>query len=276
MSALKKPNLEFANLNSIISLYTPPTTSPASSTDPTTIIFCSWMAAHPKSRYVNLFFNHYHELYPAARIIHIASLASFFTHTLTSTRTALFKPIAATVDSDISPEKRILVHVVSNGGVLSFVDACQAYKTETGNILPLKAIVLDSAPGKFVRDDAYYAMSQGFPKGLLYYPVAAVVYAIFVGWEISSAAFGTTTIVEKSGEKLNDWDLVDEKAKRLYIYSKEDKIVGWKAVEEHAGLAKEKGEVVVVRFDGSAHVQHMLSFGERYWELVRALWRRTM
>src|SRR4051812_3280284 len=118
MAATPKPtNLEFSRVNSIISLYTPPTVSnPANTTDPTTIIFCSWMGVHPKSRYVNSFFNHYHTSYPAARILHITSLPAFFSHTSTSTRTAMFKPITGAIDSDPSTQKRILVHLISNGG----------------------------------------------------------------------------------------------------------------------------------------------------------------
>jgi hypothetical protein len=234
------------------------------------------MGAHPRSRYVNSFFNHYHTLYPAVRILHIASLPSFFSHTRTSTRTALFKPITSAVNSDSSPEKRILVHLVSNGGVLSFLDACREYKVKTGNVIPIKAIVLDSGPGKFGRKEAFYAMSQGFPKGVMYYPVAAIIYLIIVAWSISSAVFGTTTIVDKDRDHLNEWDIVDKEAKRLYVYSEEDKAVGWQAVEEHAREAEEKGsEVKAVRFKGSAHVQHMLIHGDEYWKVVKELWGRV-
>jgi hypothetical protein len=231
------------------------------------------MAAHPKSRYVNSFFNHYHTLYPASRILHITSLASFFSHTRTSTRTALLKPITAAIDSDPSSDKRILVHLISNGGVLSFLDACREYKAITGNVLPVKAIVLDSGPGKYVRKGGFYAMSQGFPKGLMYYPVAVIVYLMFIAWSISSTVLGTTTIVDKGRAQLNDWDIVDEKAKRLYVYSEKDRIVGSDDVEEHAKEAKEMGsEVRMVKFEESAHVQHMLTHGDEYWKVVKELW----
>jgi hypothetical protein len=185
----------------------------------------------------------------------------------------MFKPITGAIDSDPSTQKRILVHLISNGGALSFVDACQEYKAVTGNVLPVKALVLDSGPGKFDREGSYYAMSQGFPKGIMYYPIAATVYLLLFGWQISRALFGTTTLLEQSGARLNDGELVDKEAKRLYVYSEQDRVVGWEAVEEHANEAKEKGiEVKMTKFEGSAHVQHMLTSADKYWKLVAELW----
>ncbi|KAG9238921.1 hypothetical protein BJ875DRAFT_449867 [Amylocarpus encephaloides] len=272
--ALKPPNLEFTRLNSILSLYTPPPSpSPIKPTHPTTILFCAWMGVSPKSRYLNTFLNHYHALYPSARILSIISDPAFFTHTFTSSRTSLFQPVISALDADPAPGRRVLVHVLSNGGVLSFVDACVEYKKITGRVLGAESMVLDSAPGTFEFASAYYAMSMGFPKGALYYPVAALTSVLLGGYIVAKNVFGVDTLVEESRARLNDWELVDRGAKRLYIYSEEDRVVSFDAVEEHANEAKNEGvDVEMVKFERSAHVQHMLNGGERYWGLVEELW----
>ncbi|CZR68770.1 uncharacterized protein PAC_18669 [Phialocephala subalpina] len=268
-------NLEFSTLSKVVSLYIPPfdSSSSASRTDPTTIIVCTWMGASPKSRGVNYIYNQFHTLFPNARIIAIRSLPEFFMTTSTTSRLAAIEPAVSAIEADPTPEPRILVHLFSNGGSLSFVDVCSLYKMDTGRILPVKSVVLDSSPGQPTMAEGWAAMSIGLPKGLMWYPAAAVTIGLLGITAFCKNVFGLETIVEKTRTWLNDWTSVDKHAKRLYIYSENDKLVGWKDVERHAEEARKDGvDVDLLRETETAHVQHAFKDSKRYWQRVKEVW----
>lgn len=276
-SATKAPNLEFTKLNSILSLYNPPeSASPPNSAHPTTIIFFAWMGISPRSKYLNSFFNHYHDLYPSARIISILSNNSFFSWTPEATRLDLHRPIVSAIETDPSPKgkSRILVHVMSNGGALGFVDTCKLYKEKTGKKLAVKGIVFDSAPGQYDFSTAYYGIAQNFPKGMLWYPVAGISW---IGLTLlGRTRFGPCEKIEGSRKGLNDFALMDKSAKRVYIYSHVDGVVNWESVEMHAhdaeALGLEASNLVLEKWEASGHIQHMLKDPVRYWGVVKQLW----
>jgi len=278
-TTINVPILEFTRLNSILSLYTPPSDSartPSNPAHPSTIIFYAWMGASPKSRYLNSFYNHYHTLYPSARIISILSNYSFFVWTSTAARLDLCSAVVSAIETDPSPENKrnILVHVMSNGGVLGFVDTCKLYKEQTGKVLDVKAMVLDSAPGQYAFSSAYYAISQGFPKGILWYPVATLSWVAMSLLE--RTRFGPYELIDGSRSALNDFDLMDRNSKRVYIYSDSDAVVDKASVESHPHDAKmkgfEAGNLTLQKWQDSKHIQHMLKDPDRYWGLVSQLW----
>ena len=53
---------------------------------------------------------------------------------------------------------------------------------------------------------------------------------------------------------------------RAYVYSKADKFVDYRAIEEHANHAEKNGFVVVKRekFEGSTHIAHARAEPQRY------------
>ncbi|TVY78357.1 hypothetical protein LSUE1_G007725 [Lachnellula suecica] len=270
-------DLEFTRLNSVVSLYTPPASTAATSThDPTTIIFCQWMGVGPKSRYVKSFYSHYHTLYPNARIITIRSPIELFLYTRTSTRRGYSRAVTDAILSDPAPEKRILVHLLSNGGTLVFADACHVYKEQTGNILPVKAIVFDSAPGESSFGPAFNAFAVSLPKGIMWYPSAAILAAFLGSASAYKALTGHLYLPEQTAVLLNDWELVDRNAARLYVYSEADMLVRPEPVERHAREAEAKGSVVrLLKENDTAHVQHMMHHTERYWQTVSYLWSKA-
>ncbi|KUJ12591.1 uncharacterized protein LY89DRAFT_688243 [Mollisia scopiformis] len=273
--ATPPPNLEFSQLSKAVSLYTPPSepSTPNPDTDPTTIIICQWMGASPRSRGLNTIYHQHHSLFPHARIITIRSLPEFFMITSTTSRLAMIKPAIAAIEADPVAGPRILVHLFSNGGSLEFVDVCTLYKKATGQILPVKAIVLDSSPGQPTLMEGWTAMSISLPKGLMWYPGAAVIITLLGITSISKNVFGIENIIEKTRRWLNDWTTVDKRAKRLYVYSENDKLVGWRDVERHAEEARREGvDVSLLRETETPHVQHAFKDSERYWLRVKELW----
>ena len=60
---------------------------------------------------------------------------------------------------------------------------------------------------------------------------------------------------------------------RCYIYSKEDEMVSWENVEEHAAEAEGRGwRVRRELFVGSGHVAHARVDSGRYWGVVQRVW----
>lgn len=78
--------------------------------------------------------------------------------------------------------------------------------------------------------------------------------------------------MEEGRQAINDKRVVGE-GRRLYVYSKEDDMVDWNAVEDHGREAEERGfGVQLEMFEGSGHAAHMLKDGTRYWASVEKLW----
>jgi hypothetical protein len=63
--------------------------------------------------------------------------------------------------------------------------------------------------------------------------------------------------------------------RRCYVFSKEDKIVKWEDVVEHADEAESIGWSVGEEegFERSGHVGHLVQDSDRYWRIVRKLWK---
>lgn len=119
-------------------------------------------------------------------------------------------------------------------------------------------------------------MSLGLPRGVLWYPAAAAMAAALGVTGFVQKAFRIENITEKTRGWLNDGELVDLSARRLYVYSTVDKLVGWRDVEEHAQEARERGvEVRLLKEEDTPHVQHVFKDAEIYWEKVVSLWGKT-
>jgi hypothetical protein len=271
---------QFTKLNVSISLFEPPvsTFTTGHELDPTTILIFQWMGASPRSRSLNSVYEHYHAIYPFARLISVRSLEKWFMTTSNPARLSIFKPITSAILNDPTPIPRILVHLFSNGGSLSLLDTCTIYKQELGKILQIKAIILDSAPGQSTLKEAGAALSVGLPRGLLWYPSAMIMAFLLSVAGFSQFIRGTQSIVEIIYKELNNWELVDRSAARLYIYSESDKLVGWKDVERHAMQAEESHvPVKSLRKLETQHVQHMMQTKDReeYWQQVEELWNQV-
>lgn len=84
-------------------------------------------------------------------------------------------------------------------------------------------------------------------------------------------------LANSTGGRINDVELVDGKAKRLYIYSTIDALVRWRDVEVHIKGARRNGtHVTTLKEYTTKHVQHLVLDGERYWETVGKLCESTL
>lgn len=272
------PNLEFTKISSFVSLYTPPPSlTKPNPTDPTTILFCTWMGASPRSRSLHAAYHKHHALYPSARIILVRTSPDWFTTTPNSTRRKQVSPAVSILAADPSgDQKRILVHYFSNGGGVAFFDIATLWKAKFGELLKIKAMIIDSAPGNPTIKEAWAAMRLGVPKGLLWYPAAGVIWiAILVIW-VQMRVLGMDSLIDRARKGMLDGGVVDREARRLYVYSVKDEICGWKVIEGEVEKARKEGVVVkTLREEETPHVQHMAMQPESYWGSVEKLWEST-
>ena len=60
----------------------------------------------------------------------------------------------------------------------------------------------------------------------------------------------------------------------IYLFSKEDRMINWADIEEHAEEARRKGWTVKeVLFEGSGHCAHVAMDERRYIGTVNSVWR---
>ncbi|KAM7199026.1 Eukaryotic protein of unknown function (DUF829) domain containing protein [Rhypophila sp. PSN 637] len=273
------------------------TVSPASHTDPTTVILYSWGDALPK--HVSKYVEGYRTLYPAAKIVLIFSPILKALYTTLSVRSKTMIPVIEAVfgvgsTTTLVPRlslarqncpaaKRVLVQVMSNTGGINFASTLHAYRQLVGPDappFPVDVMVCDSTPGSTVFMTNIGPWSKALAVGAASYlpwpffvtrALAVVFLAAVNGMavlmrETSAAVFSTAAV--------NDPHLLDIKARRLYLYSKEDDIIYWQDIEKHAAAAREKGYQVAEgeMFEGTGHVGHLKGHPEQYWRAIRRVW----
>jgi hypothetical protein len=106
------------------------------------------------TKHIDYYTRSYMRLFPGARIILISINTTQFVFTTETTRRAQIQPAISALLSVPQENERLLVHVLSNGGAKRLYGVSAAYAAAVGKPLPLKAYILDSAPGipQFRRD----------------------------------------------------------------------------------------------------------------------------
>jgi hypothetical protein len=271
-------------LSPVVSLYRPTGTGTASAppsnaettrAPPKLIIFAAWTGA--QDQHIAKYITKYQALYPTSTILLLKSLPLLLCWTPREIPNAIAP--AVPVIKSIFPEDAassldsanpsLLIHFLSNGGSSSIAGLYDAY----GATLPPHIKVIDSAPSCISFWPSIEFFKAFVPKSghLLATPLLFLLSA--------TCSTGTTLglmvdFLKVWGETHNDTSKNGQEVRRLYVYSEEDKLVGWKGVEGHAKEAAEKGyEVRMEKFVGTGHVSHARGETEgRYWELVRGIW----
>jgi hypothetical protein len=116
-------------------------------------------------------------------------------------------------------------------------------------------------------------MSIVLPKGILWYSAAATILLLLGVIAIGRYGLNMPTFIDKVFLKMNDSDVIDKRAKRLYVCSEKDLIVAARDPKEHARLAREEDvSVEVLEEKETAHMQAHVKDQERYWGAVARLW----
>jgi hypothetical protein len=272
-----KPLAAFTRLSPVVALYVPPEiTLPIPASSPTTILFCSWMNASPK--HIDYYTRTYMRLYPSAKIILVTITTKEFLLQSETKRRADIKEAVTAILSENQEHSRLFVHALSNGGNKRLYGVAGAYRKLTGKALPVKAYILDSAPGipEFRRDIHAVSLPARKFKWPVWLPFMFVSYAIastvwvMVNW---LPKWFHREMVWGPLEGIDDTKLV-ELCVKGYVYSKEDLAINWEHVERYAAAAERKGyRVVKKRIEDAHHVQLFKGKGGEsdYWGFIQKI-----
>lgn len=268
----------------------------AASPDPATIIIYGWGDGQPK--HLIKYTDGFRKLFPKARIIVVLSPIIQAMSRNLDQRVQSMRPViktafpsldpsnkaAATDQSLPSRDSKILVHVMSNTGGLNLAATLEAYRRDYGQPMPHTLVTLDSTPGSVhysLRNMKRfsYALALGLAKRFPWpFVVTQGLCAIFLyALRAIEILIGRESAPAFSVKAANDERLALKSVRRVYLYSKEDKIIFWQDIEAHAAEATRKGYTVdCVRFEGSGHVGHMRTWPEKYWGTILQAWKSAV
>jgi hypothetical protein len=275
-----RPGVTLSNL-----LYISPPTpedKPRTASDPTLIFIFGWMDG--RLQHVLKYAQAYEKQYPAATLVIISSRSDFW-WTSQAKRESLLRPVVDWLsknDIDLvsgAPNQRILAHAFSNGGCFQLITLASLLtrlrSARNGPVIPVKALVFDSCPGDSSMRSGVAAFTAGISN------VITRFLAIPLVWTVLSI-FKWVTILSRRPDPfmelaagMNNSAFFPTTAKRMYIYSTNDQMVRYQAVEGHAKVASDllgEDAVRVEKYINSPHVSHMKTDPTRYWGAIQKLW----
>ncbi|OQD90586.1 hypothetical protein PENANT_c001G05489 [Penicillium antarcticum] len=260
---------------------------PVPADEPTTIIISGWGDGMPK--HVTKYSDGFHELFPSSRIIVILSGTLQASNQQEEARIQAMMPVVDTIfptpTGSGGEEERVLIHAMSNTGAIFAAAAVVGYQRRHGTdkTFPHKLLICDSTPGSLDFASQVgrwsHAMAVGTAK---FFPWPAIItqglWYIFL-W--ANWAWERIRGSEPSGVWANrvmtDKSITSTDSHRLYLYSMEDEIIGWKDLEENVAGVKALGwPVELEMFEGSSHVGHMRLHPEQYWNKVLSAWKQAV
>ena len=293
---------EFINIGPRTFLYTPPKPRPGQ-----LIILCTWLGAARKhvAKYIDI----YQCIAPNARVLLIESSVGIITSAFIGRqRVVEFAPAATVVmntiaeckhrspsgsetianrsldDEKTGPQNRrltrssshteaqILLHIFSNGGMNSAAHLLRALRSPMNEPLALTGIIFDSCPGKGTSYwQTFDAMVLSFPQNFVWRLLGALAihcFLIFVVAYISCGNENPVTLWRRT-----PFENSTPARGACYLFSKEDRMIGWTDIEQHAEEARRRGwRVKEVLFEGSGHCAHLAMHRGRYVEAVNSVW----
>jgi hypothetical protein len=233
-------------------------------------LFLSWGDAN--ARHIEKYTNLYSEIYPEAKIIVVKTVIADFFWRPEQTQTKMVEPVVKMLGEEA--DDTLLVHVMSNAGSKRWCTINKSYFESTGRSLSNAVTILDSAPGRSQFKQTWAALARSLPKA--YVPrlaLGAVLGFVLCIMQASKRIFPAIDVWETSRVLMNEPAGTVKGARRCYIYSEEDDVIGWEDVEEHAREAQRNGwDVEFVKFRGSTHVGHFQKDPEKYRETIEKAW----
>lgn len=275
----------FQRLSQTTTIYEPPQSSISPNNAPTTILIVGWMGS--TNRNLSRYATKYNALYPAARLVVVTSaLSDTAGFRALLSRTELIQraevPVRALLADTKSGNGRLLIHVFSNGGGFNLANMSKTYERIAGVPLPARAVIFDSLPGgdKFTNEFGRWvnAIAFALPSNpVIRWPGRVLVALMVIALFGIPSVFGIENGATKARRELNDEKFLNAKAKRLYLYSEADALIGAKEVREYAVESAAKGwDVKTIDFRTSGHVRHAIVFPEKYWEAVVQTWKSSV
>lgn len=266
-------------------------TKEAGTSDPSVVIIYGWGDGLPQ--HVAKYAVGFREMFPCAKQVVVLSPIAKAMFTDLKQRSsymvpvvdAVFPPDAAAADAEKNKDSgTILIHAMSNTGAINYAATLNEYLQRYKKPMPHKLITLDSTPGgtdltwsnlrRWSR-----AMALGTAKWFPWpFVLTQSIWGFFLLlnslylWLVRRGHAGAWSRVAS-----NDHTYATKKARRLYMYSKEDDLIGYEDIEEHVAESKEKGYAADTKvFVGSGHVGHMRMHPEAYWTAIYDSWKRAV
>jgi len=278
---------DFSRVNDIVSLRSPASRSEPGSLEvqrpsrggnnstgagPETILFLSWGDAKP--RYIEKYTNLYADIWPDARIILVETgMADFFWRTEQMSQKLAEPAVKMLAESN---KEALLVHVMSNAGAKQWGTLNSALNKQTSTTLSSAVTIIDSAPGRAHFSQTWASLAGSLPRSFIPRMIlGGVLGFVLCLMHLQFWLLPGPDVLERSRARLNDNSTPINGARRSYIYSVADKVIGWEDVEDHAGEAERKGWAVkLVKVPGSTHVGHFKQDPVLYRETIEAAWRK--
>ncbi|PSR99264.1 hypothetical protein BD289DRAFT_479639 [Coniella lustricola] len=289
-TANEGPLSAFERLSQIVYLYRPPpqqhqeSWSLVSSPSPKLILLAGWMDA--REPHLAKYTAKLQALFPASPVVLIRSFAHHFHGSIRHLHRDLEPAVAllhsvATSHEGSGPTRpdtaELLILAFSNGGSKVITELYGLASGSQPSQLPAHVTIFDSAPSRFQWLRGVTAFSMGAARSSL--PVRLL--ALLVSHCLAAMYWLDTVALRRPGALEQAWAAHNDKAvntsevQRVYIYSKEDELVDFQDVRDHAAEAEVSGFAGRVRleeFTGTAHVAHARGDEQRYWRIVRESW----
>lgn len=249
---------------------------------PSLILLCTWTGA--QHRYIAKYTEEYRSLFPSTKIMVVTTSAKDLCFRNSHKKQLRMRPAVDRISSykyfsDHGLSNGILLHVFSEGGSNKACELAEAYHDITATRLPVTAVCCDSTPGH----PRYLRLVNALNKSLPQVPILRHTGLLFgsavlgVTWVIYSCVKGReNNVITRTRRRLQDPTYFDLSAPRCYLYSKNDALIAWQDVQEHAEESQELDcPTIQVVFEHSAHVEHAKEEPERYWGAVMSTWRGT-
>ena len=256
-------------------------------THPDVVVIYGWGDGLP--RHVAKYADGFRELYPNTKQILVLSPIKKALFTDLTERSKLMQPIV----TELFPEGpngegvpgKILAHTMSNTGAVNYAATLNKYRELYGAPMAHQLLVMDSTPGSTDLDFGNVvrwsrAMALG-PARLFPWPfvvtqsIMAVFLLMYSAFEAVIAGRESAGAWSRKAANNPEYEVKD--ARKLYMYSKEDDLIGWEDIEAHAAETRQLGwDADVEVFQGSGHVGHMRMHGEQYWAAIAKSWQSAI
>lgn len=256
-----------------------------SSNHPDVVMVYGWGDGLPK--HVAKYTDGFRVLFPRAKqIICLSPIAKamFSEH---QQRSESMMPIIKAIFPEGSEKQgklKILAHTMSNTGAVNYASMLNIYQQTHNAPFPHDLLIMDSTPGStdFTRDNLVRwsrAMALGTANWFPWpFAVTQSIWAVSlcINWAIGKVK-GTESAGAWSRKNSNNTEHATKDARRLYMYSKEDDLIGWEDIVSHAAESRRLGwEADVEAFEGSGHVGHMRKHTDQYWKAILDSWERAV
>ncbi|KAJ6784063.1 hypothetical protein PWT90_00350 [Aphanocladium album] len=260
------------------------------SASPDIVAIYGWGDCLPQ--HITKYADGYRALFPCAKQIVVLSPIAKAMFTSREQRRGHMTPVVdylfgradAAQDAGVAQSSsKILIHAMSNTGAINFAATLDAYLDRFKRAMPHTFFVMDSTPGGTNLTWANLkrwsrAMALGTAKWFPWPFVATQsIWAFFLLlntlylWLRRRQHAGAWSRIAANRE-----EFATKTARRLYMYSKDDDLIGYQDIVDHASDSEKLGYAVDTKeFRGSGHVGHMRMHPEEYWAAIQQSWART-